>query len=369
MTRPPYIVVASLLKRDAMCALFFTHLQSRAPLRIVQFGSDPLAAPLAGASALVVIRGLFEFGNLLDCARRLGVPRYYFLDDNFMLIREEAKQYGPSYDLYTNDRVRRVLTQFSGVLLAAGPLIDYFREHQLHPRTMYYPPVAGPVLATPSAATSRPLTVAFFGGAHRREPFRRLVYPALRRVAATRPVRILAAGIARTDLPDDPTIEVRALPYDRSYEEALRVVAVIGADILVHPSDTSAHNIFKNPHVLINARAIGATPIFSDAPPYRQAESDGVALVAGDTEEAWYAALEKLAADPRRRASINARLSEYCDQHFGGERNVAILDDILANHPRSAWPPAAAKLAVAGACLTAGRIQRKITSLLSSAST
>lgn len=366
MSRTPYIVVASLLKHDAMCALFFSHLESRAPLRIVQYGRDSLAAPLAGASALVVIRGLFEFGNLIGCARQLRIPCYYFLDDNFMLIREESKRYGTSYARYTDENVRHALTGFSGVLLAAETLIDYFRERQLHPHPVYYPPTAGPTLGLPEAER-RPLTVAFFGGAHRRGPFARYVYPALRRLASSHPIRIVAAGIDRAELANTSGIEVLAFPYDPSYERALQAVASVGVDILVHPSDDSSNNIFKNPHVLINARAIGATPIFSDAAPYQHAEAAGIALIAGDSDEAWFRALHALASDPQRRAAIHARLTEYCDQHFDGARNLAVLGEILRSHPLPAWPPAAARFVMASACLTVGRFQRKMSSLVAPA--
>lgn len=352
MSSPPYVVVASLLKQDAMCALFFSNLR-RAPLRIVQFGRDPLAAPLSGASALIVIRGLFEFGNLIRCARRLGIPRYYFLDDNFMLIREEAEQYGSSYDLYTNDRVRATLADFSGVLLATESLISYFRDYELHPRLCYYPPVSGSRLTLPADA-ARPLSVAFFGGAHRRGPFLNLVYPALRRLAANRPVRLIAAGIEGGAMPKAPNLEVLCLPYNPSYESALRAVADVGVDILVHPSDNSANNIFKNPHVLINARAIGATPIFSDTAPYDSVAAEGISLTAAASEEAWFRALSTLADDAGLRASIYRRLASYCETHFGGHRNREVIDRMLAAHPQPRWP--AARLTLTAPCLLGGRV-------------
>jgi hypothetical protein len=355
----PYVLVVSLLKQDAMCALFFAHLQQRAPIRIVQFGRDPLAGALSGASALIVIRGLFEFGNLIECAGRLGIPRYYFLDDNFMLIREEVERYGSSYDLYTNDRVRDTLSGFEGVLLAAPSLIDYFRDHHLHPALSFYPPVAGPVVAAPPAA-GQPLTIAFFGGAHRREPFLRLVYPALCRLAAERPIRLLAAGIDDAAMTRTAGVDIVHIPYNPSYDDALRAVASHAPDILVHPSDGTANNIFKNPHVLINARAIGATPVFSDAPPYQDVEVSGVALTAIDTADSWYAALSTLAGDATRRQDINRRLSAYCDTHFGGDRNLAIVNNILAAHRPPAWPVAAARLAVAAPWLIAGRVRKRI---------
>lgn len=354
----PYVAVASLLKQDAMCQLFFTHLQDRAPLQIVQYGRDSMASALSGASALVVIRGLFEFGSLIECARMIGVPRYYFIDDNFMLIREESDRYGASYARYTHEGVRQALSDFSGVLLAAESLIAYFAEHKLHDRLQFYPPISGPVL--PAASVNRPFTVAFFGGAHRRGPFLNWTYPALQSLAQQQPVRLVAVGMPANDLPPTANLEVITPSYNSDYASALRDVAAAGVDVLVHPSDSTSNNIFKNPHVLINARAIGAAPIFSNTDPYRHVAAEGIALAANDSMDAWYAALQSLANSAALRQAINGRLSAYCDRHFNGDRNVAAITNMLAAHRAPAWPFTAARHAVAGTCLAAGRVRNRL---------
>ncbi|MGE3342156.1 MAG: hypothetical protein AB7L71_01880 [Vicinamibacterales bacterium] len=357
----PYLVVASLAKRDPMCALFFTHLAGRAPLRIVQHPADGMAGPLSGASGLVIIRGLFEFGNLPACARRLGVPVYYFLDDNFMLIRNEGGNYGRPYERYTDDRVRDALRGYDGVWLAAPTLVDYFAEHALHGRLDYYPPVAGPLLTVPARTADHPLTIAFFGGLHRRAPFIDFVYPAIRRLAAVRPVRLVAAGIERSVLPADGAVEVVCPPYDTSYTAALQVVADLGVDILVHPSNETANNIYKNPHVLINARAIGAVPIFTREAPYAGLAGTGVAALCDNTETSWFDALTQL-SDGGRRECMRQALERFCQTHFSGATNLALIGDVLRAHGRPAPAARLARRLAGAACLAAGRLGNRIDS-------
>lgn len=355
----PYVLVVSLAPRDPMCTLFFAHLGDRVPLRIEPHPGRHTAAALSGASAVVVIRGLFEFGGLPACARRLGIPLYYFQDDNFMLIRNEAGTHGSLYDHYTDDRVREKLAAFSGVLLATETLQSYFRERRLHWRLMLYPPVTGPRIGLPPKPPDHPLTVAFFGGAHRREPFVRYVYPAVCRLARQRPITLVASGLDAGSLPAADGVTVRYPGYDGSYSAALEQVARLGVDILVHPSAESANNVYKNPHVLINARMIGAVPVFSDVAPYDRVRDDGVALLCANAEDDWYDAMNRLATDAPLRAATRARLAEYCDRNFGGDRNVEIIQQILRQHPAPGAAARAFRRVFAAACLVPGRAVRR----------
>jgi len=355
LTPEPYVLVVSLSRRDPMCSLFFAHLAQRAPLRIVEYPGRGLAAALSGAAAVVVIRGLFEFGWLPACAQRLGIPLYYFQDDNFMLIRHESATHGNSYAAYTEDRVRDALRGFDGVLLATNALVAYFRDQGLHDALTLYPPVAGPVLETPAAAPAHALTIAFFGGAHRREPFVKHVFPAVCRLARRMPVTLVAAGVEAGSLPATPGLTVVYPQYDTSYTVALQAVARFGVDILVHPSSPSANNRFKNPHVLINAHVIGATPIFSDEPPYDAVRDEGVALLCGNSEDAWYDALARLADDRPLRSAMQERLARYCGDHFNGDRNAAVIEHIVQRHRTPGALPRAGRRLVAALCLTSER--------------
>jgi hypothetical protein len=340
-----YILAVSLAPNDATCTLFFANLTGRFSLRIVSFPTSNVAAACAGARAVIIVRGLFEFGNLIATLQRLRIPTYYFVDDNFMLIREEPGIYGTLCQDYSLERVKTALRGYSGVLLATPALIDYFAEHQLSDRLALYPPVAGPALDAVSDRTGRPLSVAFFGGSHRRDPFLRFVYPAVRRLAVDQDVTLVVAGIESGLLQEASRLKIVRLPYNPSYADALRQVASYGVDILVHPSGVTSNNAFKNPHVLINARALAAVPVFSNVAPYDAIAAARVAVLCENTEDAWFHALTQVAIDSSVREELKTRLSSYCEQHFGGRVNIDVLRRIQQAHE----PPSAA-----------GRVTRRV---------
>jgi hypothetical protein len=336
----PYVLVATVAANDATTTLFFRRAGDRVPLRLTELvprsfrhpvrsirAEAQLAGELAGAAALIVSRGLFEFGNLIDAARSLGMPRCYFVDDNLMVLRAEGHADARHARGYSDDNVRRALHGFDGVLCATAALRSYFIEHRLHDRVELYPPIAGRG-RSPRPRTDQALRLAFFGGGHRREAFVRIVWPAIERFAAGREVTLCVAGLDDVRLEGSGRVRIEAVPYVRDYAAALEAMADRDIDILLHPSSDTANNPYKNPHVLINARAIGAVPIFSDAPPYDAVAGEGVCLLADQTSEGWLAALKALDdADVRERMS--RRIDGYCARHFNGAVNVRRLEAML----------------------------------------
>lgn len=362
-----HVLVATLAPADATTSLFFTNIADRAPLRIVYFAVEDISrphhavravasvtGPLASARAVVFVRGLFEFGSMVSLAGSLGIPRYYFVDDNFMILKDEPGVYDPRLgSKYSRERVRQVLSGFDGVLLATPSLVDYFREHQLHPHLELYPPVSR--VQPPPATAGHPesIHIAFFGGMHRREPFLQHVLPAIARFSEQRKVTLFAAGIDLSQVPVPAAVRVVPVAYNPSYPDALRAMAANQIDVLVHPSNVTANNAFKNPHFLINARALGATPIFSNAAPYDVLAGRDVVVLTDNNVDDWYAALARVATDEALRARLQANMSAYIDQQFNGEANVAIMNRIASRHARPSGVTAMARAIPAAASLTA----------------
>jgi hypothetical protein len=373
----PYILVVTKCRDDVFGALFFAglpdHLRSR--IRIREFGTEPLTAALAGAAAVIVMRhGLFSFGHVAAAAGWARVPRYYFLDDNLMLLSEEPEVYGSYWSAYTHENVRRALKGFEGVLLASRPLMQYFEEHRLHHALIEYPPIAWPVLRRRTAWSrepGQPFRIAFFGGEHRRELFTSLVYPAAERLALSKPVRPVelvvagiepgAFGLSTTEDTEDteeqsfspsrlnlrvprvlrggessatalPQLRVVHLPYDVRYGAALERLAGHRIDVLAHPTPPSRNNPYRNANVLINARSVGAVPVVSRVPPYDALESPGPAVLCENEVDAWHSALARLAADPQACDEVFRRTSAFCDAHFSGRLNVDAISRLLETH-------------------------------------
>jgi hypothetical protein len=355
-----YILIVTKCRDDAFTALFFEGLPAdlRRHLRILEFGRAALTGALAGAAAVIVMRhGLLSFGSLSACAGLLRVPRYYFLDDNLLLLHEEPEVYGPHWSQYTDDNVRRALSGYEGVLLASRPLMAYFSERRLHSRLMEFPPIAGPILRPREpAGVAEPFRIAFFGGEHRRDLFVQVVYPAVRQLAGERAVELVVTGIPPDALAPAPGVGVAHVPYEVSYGKALAHLAARRIDVLAHPTPPSRNNPYKNANVLINARSIGAVPVLSDLPPYDVLESPSPALLCSNDSAAWYGALRRLSTDPVLSDNLFAHVTTYCERHFSGAMNKAVIEQILAHHASPGRLTRGARRVVAAAPLGADRI-------------
>ena len=341
-----FVLVVSLQPLDATTTLFFGQQLRLAPdaIRVVQYGRDDVAGPLGAASAVVLVRGLLEFGDVARAARALRIPLYYFLDDNFIVLRDQGGSEAAFVSQYSIDNVRRALREFAGVLLATPALVDYFVEQRLHPRLFLFPPVAGvDGLPVPPARWSG-LHVAFFGGRHLHAMFLHTVVPAVRRLASERPVTLLTTGVAEPLQPSNG-LSVVQQPYDQSYARGIARLTAEGVDLLVHPTAPGlATNPFKNPHALISANALGAVPIVSNSPPYDGLGPDEVALRCDNSEESWYRALARATADESLRSAVREHLARYCADRFGGTRNREVLETILGEHA----PPAGGRILRSG---------------------
>lgn len=345
------IVAVALQPEDAVTTLFFHHLAPRhSKLQVERLGAAA-AASLGAASALIVSRGLFECAPLVHAARALRVPVYYFLDDNFMVLREELGAAAPYLAPYTVDAVRRALQQFAGVLLSSPPLVDFFSEQRLHDRLMLFPPSTGAPLRGP-AETAGVTRVAFFGGQHLRQTFVDVLLPAVRRLALRGPVTLQIVGLAQ-DVPQSPGLTVRHWPYFTSYDEGVQALARDGVDLLLHPVvNAGINNVYKNPHALITAHALGAVPIVSDRQPYAELRGDGAMWLCDDSVDSWEAALVE-AADPAARRAVRDRLSASCQRRFDGQTNIAALDAIMASAPPGPASTVAMRSALAQAVFVA----------------
>jgi hypothetical protein len=359
----PYILIVAKQRDDVFCALFFDALPAdlRRHICVREFGHDALAADLAGAAAVVVMRhGLFSFGALAASAGRAGVPRYHFLDDNLLLLRHEPEVYGPYWSEYTDANLRGALSGFQGVMLASRPLMRYFEEHQLHARLLEYPPMAWPVLRARDdgwhRAPGEPFRIAFFGGEHRRELFLSVVYPAAQRLAASRPVELVVVGIDAAAMPGGASpVRVVHLPYDVRYAAALETLAKQRVDVLAHPTPPSRNNPYRNANVLINARAVGAVAVLSNLAPYDDLGPPAPALLCDNDVDQWTAALQRLSSDATLCSELFSGADEYCRRHFSGRVNADVIRGILSAHTAPTRTTRAARLAVAGPALACDR--------------
>jgi hypothetical protein len=337
---PSVVLVISLQPLDAMTTLFFGHLSARSPgrIQIMAPRARGLARALSQAAAVVLVRGLFEFEPVVRCARVLRIPIYYFVDDNFMVLREQGGRGAAFVERYSVDNVRQGLRGFAGVLLASPALIDYFATNSLHARRLLFPPARADARSIVTAPVKRErLHVAFFGGEHLHAFLLDTIVPAVRRLARVRPVTLIVVGVAQP-IEASAGLIVQHETYAESYADGVRRLSAAGVDILVHPVAAGlANNAFKNPHALITAAALGAVPVVSDRSPYDNLRTEGVALLCEDSEESWFNALVE-ASSAESAARVRTRLAAFCLEFFEGRRSLDVIDGILREHrPPAAW--------------------------------
>jgi glycosyltransferase involved in cell wall biosynthesis len=293
---------------------------------------------MLGASAVVFVRTIFEFLDWVEWARRLAIPRYYFLDDNLMTLGRQD-QYRDSWGTFTEDRLRDLLRTFSGVLLSSRSLVEYFRDRELHPNLFYFPPISIARIPGASETPASAFRIGFLGGEHRWPQLLTIVLPAIRALAEEGPVELVVvardaqwASLAGS-LGAGPNLDVRRLPHDLSLELVLRRLAEQNLDVLVHPNSPNANNPYKTLNALLNAAALGAVPVVSAGPPYDRIRDQGIALLCGDRTEEWARAIRQVRDDSAEAARLLDRLSAFCREHFDGEANAAVLAAIFAAHP------------------------------------
>lgn len=323
-----YVLAVSWHPEDATTTLFFEHLRRRSSraVRIVSPRQPGLARLIAEAVAVVVVRALFECREVAWSARLAGVPCYYFIDDNFVILREQGGEPAKYVQAYSLPAVRNALRRFAGVLVATDPLLEYFRREAVHKRLFQFPPCA-----VPDAPFDRPaspsLRVAFFGGQHLRAKVLERLVPVVRQLALRTPTQLILMGVT-AEVPDSPGVTVTRPPYEPSYSGGLNVLARTGVDVLVHPSaDGMQNNSYKNPHALITAHALGAALVTSNAAPYAQLRDERVALLCEDDDESWLQALRSVSSDDQRHPWVS-RIAAYCERHFDGRVNDAVIDEI-----------------------------------------
>lgn len=338
------VVVASF---DATVILHFEHLQPRfrQRLRIVHaltFDSV-IYEEVSGSSAIIFVRLLYPHMNWIECAKKLGIPHYYFLDDNFSELAKtpEFAEYLAPYDV---ENLALSLTSFTGVLLSTPALIDYFASHRIHSKLCLFPPISKrPVLASLAelpmdAFSTQPFTVLFFGGAHRVDAFKRVVLPALGSFSEVVPLRLIVVGAEVTEnIKKYTNITLISRPIELAYDLLLGELMHYRIDVLAHPGEANPNNAFKNMNVLINAYHLKAIPLLSKVEPYAALQHGQLVYLAGSEEE-WLAQFlhifkvagngDTLSGEQTKVMFLN-RLGAFIESEYSGGTNEKIIRDIL----------------------------------------
>jgi hypothetical protein len=310
---------------DASTSLYFDGLPDdiAARIRFLRPGDIFSDLPwLASASLVIVVRG-FEQMALSGCAALLteiGVPYAWFIDDDFVTLREEE----PRFHFYTQERVNAFLANAAALIVTTESLAAKFSA--LAAVTLRWPCVYDRALA--KAAPSSPggaFRVGAFGGAFRRESFKRDIVPALAALRERLPVKTYAAngiahGLRKTDA--EPIL------FEAEFRSFVHRWRALELHAITHPYGDTENISGKGMASLLVAAYLGAVPIAGAEPAYAcVGENEGV-LKAGPSAQDWSACLARL-ADSAEREQLYRRLDLFCRTAFDPERARAPFEALM----------------------------------------
>lgn len=317
---------------DASTSLCFDDPPDIAHMQLIE-SADSRKTEVVQATALIIVREIFDCNNRnwIDAAQQTAVPVYWFIDDNFMILAAESKE----YSMYRPENIRQFMHLFAGVLTSTNAIQQYFRDQKLHDNVLVYPPISTLPLKHREAALppkqSDSFRVLFFGGPHRIEALRKFILPALERLSNDIDIELII-GSEQPDVITSDILHIHHVPFDLDYRLALSRFVSADIDVLVHPSTSTRNAPYKTLNALINADKIGATLAVSDVPPFSEFHDAGIMAFAEDSVAAWFTTLKELAHNNEKRSSLGQAASKYCKQNFNGRINEASITSLLNKH-------------------------------------
>ncbi len=325
-------------------------------VRVITYNTWFGVEEIARASCVIFVRHVNAFRPWIDAAKTLGVPMYFYMDDNLPLM----VQLGETTVLHEDYRIpkfREDMKLFKGVLLTSPHLVTYFRENLFHDNPIYFPVSfhdQSP-LAVDFYEDKRPgeVTVVFAGGAHRSAGLWEVVVPALKKLAAEG-ASIHLVGPKSDDLLYDDDLKnlpenmrITGLPFEIGYLFAMRRFARYRPDFVVHAPSSTKNNTYKTLHPLVSAVMMDAVAVLPDGEPYDAVKQTGNAIIVDDAAKplSWYQAFKSLVSGQHDFEAVKARNRIFCAEHFSGKENVRVLTQILReNGGEVSWSEQARRL-------------------------
>ncbi|OAJ51517.1 hypothetical protein A6V36_15950 [Paraburkholderia ginsengiterrae] len=297
---------------------------------------------LARATCVIFVRVIAPLRIWIDAAKSLGIPCYYFLDDNLPLLQSNKEIVIPGED-FSTARFGTTMKMFEGVLLSSRNLVTYFREHLLHDNLHYFPvsfyrqaPLS---LDYQEKKLPGETVIVFAGGSHRSRGMHDVVFPAVRKLAeGGRPVHLVMAisdGSRQLESEARPeNLRITLIPFDVSYLFAMRRFARFSPDYMVHAPSETTNNAYKTLNPLVAALMLDCVLIAPETEPYIQVADRGNLVLVNDAAKpiSWYETFVALLDKKVDVTLTKERNREYCRENFSGQANEFILREMLRKH-------------------------------------
>jgi hypothetical protein len=137
--------------------------------------------------------------------------------------------------------------------------------------------------------------------------------------------------------PDQVIVDDHFYP---DYNEYLQLLESLHPDIGLVPLESGRFHSFKSNIKYLDLAAYGIPAIFSDVPPYRGALENGeTGLLAPNTREGWFQAIERLLKNPAERDAMGRAALADVTTNFDRSTSLARWHEVLAKLASSGPDP------------------------------
>lgn len=289
---------------------------------------------LMGYDAVIVNRNLQSFVSIITVLKKLHIPCYYYIDDNFIALKNEYEEFA----WYSKKNVTKILSNFDAVLTSTETLRTFFLQEKIHAKVWCYPPILNKALLPPVADNHLPvankthrINVAVIGGAFRGESFFEYVVPALNKLKNSgEDINLTVRKYLLGDDPGECLFSVDEIDILSDYNQYIHQLRHKKIDIIIHPYGKTTNSIYKTNSVLLNALYLNANIIVFGEPAFDGlGEAEGIMNIDQDIDCIFDAI--KYLSIPANATRLKSNLSNYCHSAFNMDNNIKLLDLLMQN--------------------------------------
>lgn len=258
--------------------------------------------------------------SIVEWARLARVPVVYHIDDDLLNVPIEI---GEAKYKFHNDPARLETVHFllscsDLIYCSTEPLANRFKALGVAtPFSAGDIYCSGAVMTPATERTSQKIGFMGFDHAHDFET----MLPALVRLLRKRPSVTfeLFGSIPRPAALNEFGSRVTVVPPVRDYAHFMQTFASLGWDIGICPLAKTGFNLLKADTKWVEYTAVGAAVVATKNTVYDNCCANGCGILA-DTEDEWFAALDRLVADPKLRAAQVLRAQAKLETSYSTDR-------------------------------------------------